>query len=294
MKALTALSLTAAASIALGGAAEAQAGPRCTTNGTSATITAPHSGQFMQFGNGNLLGGNGSVTVNNYLNAEFYPFGNFVDGNNWYAIENIPMNEKQASGCFFVQDGQLIAPTGVSADMIENTRSQYAAQGWLTPGTYGLGVGAVGPATTSRLTVSLQGNRLVATLPPTTESSQWVVQRNDSSPVVGRQAYGIEGLHNTATFLDMYRQFQVIYHDGTNFGTVPMTVQGNQLVATLPSSAQTWQFYGIGQDGSEVFPQVGPAIEQGMTEYDGVPNTVWSGTSDNPGVTQQLGYFWGR
>ncbi len=279
----------------------------CKQVGDKAVISTPgFSGSWMSFGSGRLSPASTETVIPNFRNAPFPLVGNKAvnpgDPQSWFKIERVTPEQKRASGCGFVQAGVLIPGSNWTPVQIANTRSQLSAQGGVlgNPATFAVvPVPAVGPATRSRVIISRKGDAITLELPPSTESSQWVVQRGQSGPIVGRPTTGIEGLHRTSTFLSAYQRFEAVVK--TNRGwpvTVPLTLQGLRITGTLPADWHSFAIVARGS-GQDAWLQVGPAIEQGLTQHDGVPDAFWGGRTDNslftvPGNNPNPGYFWTR
>lgn len=279
----------------------------CRQVGDRAVISTPgFSGQWMSFGSGALSPASTETVLQNFRNAPFPLVGNKAlnpgDPQSWFRIEEISPAQKRASGCGFVQAGVLIPGANWTSVQVANTRSQLSAQGGVlgNPGTFAVvPVPAVGPAIRSRVIISRKGDTITLELPPSTESSQWVVQRQAAGSIVGRPATGIEGLHRTSTFLSAYQRFEaVVKTDRGLTVTVTLTLRGLRITGTLPANWHSFAIVARGA-GQDAWLQVGPAIEQGLTQHDGVPDSFWGGKTDNalftvPGNNSNPGYFWTR
>lgn len=300
-------SLMALAVLTLTPPAMAQVLPvTCKQMGDKVIISTPgFTGQWMSFGSGALSPASTETVLPNFRNASFPLVGNKAvnlrDSQSWFKIERVTPEQKHASGCGFVQAGVLIPGANWTPVQIANTRSQLSAQGGVLGnlGTFGIvPVPSVGPATRSRVIISRQGDTITLQLPPSTESSQWVVQRQAGS-IVGRPAAGIEGLHRTSTFLGAYKRFEAVVKTQRGWPvTVPLTLQGLRITGTLPIDWHSFAIVARGA-GQDAWLQVGPAIEQGLTQHDGVPDAFWGGWTDNalftvPGNNPNPGYFWTR
>lgn len=279
----------------------------CKQMGDKAVISTPgFLGQWMSFGSGALSPASTETVIPNFRNAPFPLVGNKAvnpsDPQSWFKIERVTPKQKRASGCGFVQAGVLIPGAGWTPVQIANTRSQLSAQGDVLGnlGTFAVvPVPSVGPATRSRVIISRKGDTITLELPPSTESSQWVVQRQAGS-IVGRPTTGIEGLHRTSTFLSAYqRRFEAVVKTQRGWPvTVPLTLQGLRITGTLPADWHSFAIVARGS-GQDAWLQVGPAIEQGLTQHDGVSDAFWGGRTDNalftiPGNNPNPGYFWTR
>lgn len=278
----------------------------CKQAGDNAVISTPgFTGQWMSFGSGDLTPPSTETVIPNFLNAPFPLVGNKAvnpgDPQSWFKIEAISAEQKRASGCGFVQAGVLIPGATWTPVQIANTRSQLSAQGGVlgNSNTFAIvPVPSVGPATRSRVIISRMGDSITLELPPSTESSQWVVQRQAGS-IVGRPTTGIEGLHRTSTFLSAYQRFEAVVKTQQGGAvTVPLALQGLRITGSLPADWHSFAIVARGA-GQDAWLQVGPAIEQGLTQHDGVSDPFWGGQTDNalftvPGNNPNPGYFWTR